>query len=225
MSTRALTSEQLRSYEENGFLIVEDLVTRQDCTAIIDHFMDVQLERKRVPWHTPRDPDSPPRDYWRRYFNTHRQDELSMRYMKLPQARDVLADLMDAEPVGVQSMFFFKAPDTPGQSAHQDTNYIGSEPESLTACWIALDDANEENGTMWVVPGSNRGPLHERGETHDTEEYEDWTDELVGADAMDDVPVVVPAGAGVFFHGRLIHRFSHSGAFLRLWAKLTMSPS
>ena len=58
---------------------------------------------------------------------------------------------------------------------------------------------------MWAVPGSNNGPLLKRGEIVDTEEFEDWTDELVGVDYSHAVPVEAKAGSAVFFHGRLIH--------------------
>ena len=203
---RVLSAEQRASYDENGFVVVDDVLQPSACEELSTHFMDIQLGRKTPEWHKARDPEALPAVYWKRYFNTHRVDDLSMQAMRLGFARDALWDLMDCEPVGLQSMFFFKAPGTPGQAAHQDTNYIPSDPESLTACWLALDDADEQNGTMWVVPGSHRGPLRSRGKVEDTDEYEDWTDELEGVREMPEVPVIAPAGSAVFFHGRLIHR-------------------
>lgn len=202
---RALTPAQVESYNANGFLIIEDFISQDECRLLIDYFMDVHAGRQHIEGITPRDPQSPPAIYWKRYFNTHRVDELSLRYLKLPVVGDVLADLMGYEPAGIQSMFFFKAPGTPGQAYHQDTNYIPSDPETLTACWIAFDDADEENGTMWVVPGSNNGPLLKRRPVSDTNEHEDWTDELVGVDYSREVPLIVRAGGAVFFHGRLMH--------------------
>ncbi|MBI4551015.1 MAG: phytanoyl-CoA dioxygenase family protein [Candidatus Latescibacteria bacterium] len=203
---RTLTPAQVDEYHANGFLIVEDFISPEERRLLIDHFMSIHAGRKQVEGISARDPASPPSVYWQRYFNTHRIDELSMRYLKLPRAGDALYDLMGYEPVGIQSMFFFKAPGTPGQAYHQDTNYIPSDPETLTACWIALDDADEETGTMWVVPGSNNGPLLKRKPVTDTDEHEDWTDELDGVDYSKEVPVIVRAGGAVFFHGRLMHQ-------------------
>jgi len=202
---KELTAEQVARYHQDGFIAVEDFITRDECQTLIEHFMAVHGGEKQVGWHTPRDPESRPDLYWKRLFQTHREDDLSLKYLRLPKIGRALHDLIGAEAAGIQSMFFFKAPGTPGQASHQDTNYIGSDPESLTACWIALDDADEENGAMWVVPGSNNGPLLKRGKIVDAEEFEDWTDELVGVDYSHAFPVEAKAGSAVFFHGRLIH--------------------
>jgi ectoine hydroxylase-related dioxygenase (phytanoyl-CoA dioxygenase family) len=44
---------------------------------------------------------------------------------------------------------------------HQDEANIPTRDRSLTAVWIALDDATLENGCLWVIPGSHRsGVLH-----------------------------------------------------------------
>lgn len=203
---RALTQTQIDEYNANGYILIEDFITQDECRTLIDHFMDIHAGHKRVDWFTPRDPESKPAVYWKRLFQTHQHDALSLKYMKLPRVGRILYDLMGYEPVGIQSMFFFKAPGTPGQAYHQDTNYIPSNPETLTACWIALDDADEENGTMYVVPGSNNGPLMKRGKVVDTDEHEDWTDELIGVDHARETPVCAPAGSAVFFHGRLMHQ-------------------
>jgi ectoine hydroxylase-related dioxygenase (phytanoyl-CoA dioxygenase family) len=41
---------------------------------------------------------------------------------------------------------------------HQDNGYAFVEPQQYLTCWIALTDANEDNGCPWVVPG-----LHKMG--------------------------------------------------------------
>lgn len=39
---------------------------------------------------------------------------------------------------------------------HQDASYLYTEPRSLYGFWIALDDATEENGCLWFIPGSHK---------------------------------------------------------------------
>lgn len=39
---------------------------------------------------------------------------------------------------------------------HQDASYLHTEPQSLYGFWIALDDATEENGCLWFIPGSHK---------------------------------------------------------------------
>jgi hypothetical protein len=53
-------------------------------------------------------------------------------------------------------MLLIKAPRKPGQVWHQDESHIPTRDRSLTAVWLALDDATVDNGCLWVVPGSHR---------------------------------------------------------------------
>ena len=52
---------------------------------------------------------------------------------------------------------------------HQDNSYWRCQPAKLVSIWIALDDTDEENGCMNVIPGSHAsGALeHSRAKTGD----------------------------------------------------------
>ncbi len=39
---------------------------------------------------------------------------------------------------------------------HQDNGYAFTEPQQYLTCWVALNDATEDNGCPWVVPGLHR---------------------------------------------------------------------
>ncbi len=45
---------------------------------------------------------------------------------------------------------------------HQDVTYWGLEPPFALTAWYALDDSDEENGAMRVIPGTHHG-LREHG--------------------------------------------------------------
>jgi phytanoyl-CoA hydroxylase len=38
---------------------------------------------------------------------------------------------------------------------HQDNGYTPLVPEEYVTCWLALDDADVDNGCIWVIPGSH----------------------------------------------------------------------
>ena len=78
-----------------------------------------------------------------------------MRYMLDERIEMHLADLMGDEPIAAQSMFYFKPPGARGQDFHQDNFYLRVQPGSCMAAWVAIDDCDEQNGTMMVVPTSN----------------------------------------------------------------------
>jgi phytanoyl-CoA hydroxylase len=106
----------------------------------------------------------------------------------------------------MQSMLFMKPPGLPGQAWHQDERFIPTRDRTLVGAWIALDDANIENGCLWVLPGSHRpGVLHQTAPHNQPDEF-DPTDEAFGFDDSGAVPVEVKTGDVVFFNGYLLHR-------------------
>jgi ectoine hydroxylase-related dioxygenase (phytanoyl-CoA dioxygenase family) len=53
-------------------------------------------------------------------------------------------------------MVYFKPPGARGQALHQDNRYLKVEPGTCVAAWMALDECDEENGCLEVVPGSHK---------------------------------------------------------------------
>ena len=77
-----------------------------------------------------------------------------MKYMTHPKLRPLLADLFGEEPFACQSMFYFKPPGARGQDLHQDNFYLRVKPGTCLAAWVAIDDADEDNGGMMCVPNT-----------------------------------------------------------------------
>lgn len=67
-------------------------------------------------------------------------------------------------PTIVQSQYIFKQPKIGAKvNPHTDSTFIYTEPLSCVAAWLAMEDANIENGCLCVIPGSHRKyPLQER---------------------------------------------------------------
>ena len=40
---------------------------------------------------------------------------------------------------------------------HQDGTFLYNEPLRLFGFWFPIDDATQENGCLWYVPGSHKG--------------------------------------------------------------------
>jgi phytanoyl-CoA hydroxylase len=104
-------------------------------------------------------------------------------------------------------MLFIKSEGRPGQAWHQDETHIPTRDRSLTAVWIALDNATIENGCLWVIPGSHRaGVLYPDREQNDPRfdcTREAYVFRLREQEAE---PLELPAGAAVVFDGYLLHR-------------------
>ena len=85
---------------------------------------------------------------------------------------------------------------------HQDNGYTPLIPEAYLTCWLALDDADVDNGCLWVIPGSHRQSTLPHHNATDGGPFR------VGYDgpAADGVPVPVPKGAVLAFSSLLLHR-------------------
>lgn len=108
----------------------------------------------------------------KRYFaNECQRTAPSLRQVLFSEA---MADVCEAT-LGDNAYFFFdqfvvKCPEGGMPfSWHQDSGYVvgnGGPPDHApyVTCWIPLDDATEENGTVRLIPGSHRHGIldHER---------------------------------------------------------------
>jgi phytanoyl-CoA hydroxylase len=127
--------------------------------------------------------------------------------LRHPRVVEVLALVIGPDVKAMQSMLFVKAEGKPGQAWHQDEYFIPTRDRSLTAAWIALDDATTENGCLWVLPGSHRrGVIYPEREIDDARF--DCTTEAYHFPYSDGeaVPVELPSGGAVIFNGYLLHR-------------------
>ena len=137
----------------------------------------------------------------------HKVSPAAREALSTPRVVDALRRVIGPNIKAMQSMLFIKSEGKPGQAWHQDEYFIPTRDRSLTAVWIALDDATVENGCLWVLPGSHRrGVLYPGREQHDPRF--DCTTEAYDFPYRDDqaVPVAIPAGTALVFNGYLLHR-------------------
>ena len=198
-------------YDRDGYVIVLDALSpaviasaRDEATAICRGL------RGSIDGVTPANEQDDDATVLRRYLCIHFPHKISPVMLdigRLPAVVDVLCEVIGPNVKMMQSMLFIKAEGKPGQAWHQDEAHIPTRDRSLTAAWIALDDAAVENGCLWVIPGSHHaGVLYPVREQHDTRF--DCTQEAhgFGYHEEDAVPVELPAGAALIFDGYLLHR-------------------
>jgi len=139
--------------------------------------------------------------------NGHKCSPVIMKYLKCPGIANVLTNMIGPNVKCMQSMFFIKSAGKPGQAWHQDEDYIPTRDRSLCGAWIALDDADIENGCLHIIPGSHKPGILWPQYPHNSDQF-DCTFESYDfpyTDA-DSVPVEVPKGTVVFFNGYTLHR-------------------
>lgn len=129
----------------------------------------------------------------------------------------IFAETLDAigyqAPQLWQTMYIFKQAGIGGEVRwHQDASYLITEPPSVVGFWIAIEDANRDNGCLWVQPGGHRSPLRERYEVnHESgEAHLRRLDDTPWPSVNEAVAVEVAAGSLVIFNDHMPHYSSRN---------------
>lgn len=237
---KILSSRQLADYERDGFLVIENFVSRDSCRTLRERAaeliagFDPEGVRSIFSTHeqarTSDDYFLESGDKVRFFFEEdafltggelrqgrelsinkighalHDLDPVFDRFSRDPGLAGLAADLGFARPLLLQSMYIFKQPNIGGEViCHQDATFLYTEPLSVTGFWFALEDATQENGCMWAVPGGHRRGLKSRfvraagGGT----EFKAFDETPWPQDGL--VPLEVPEGTLIVLHGLLPH--------------------
>jgi ectoine hydroxylase-related dioxygenase (phytanoyl-CoA dioxygenase family) len=171
-------------YANDGYLLIPDLIDADTCARLrAESFrfaarksglaVDTQLIHRSAPL---------------RHFVTHG-----------PQVA-LATELLGPNVCFTHQQFIVKHPDERRRTDipwHQDNGYGRLEPPLDLTVWIALDDCTEDNGCLWVLPGSERGDLMPHSTIGGLRG--------VAIDATG-VPLPMDAGTAVLFGGLMLHR-------------------
>lgn len=205
-----LSSEQLAGYERDGFIVVEDLLTSDEVTALRERVAEythggrptaglaIQVEPRvargelRV---------EHPGDGIRKIDHLVQEDDLFRKLGLHPNIVGVIEQILGPDLKMLRNSLLLKPPSVGSQKGmHQDSPYWPIEPMELCSCWFALDDATPENGCMGVLPGAHRrGPLPHIRVT------DDFVIDEAHYDPSEMVLAPVRAGGGLFFHSLIPH--------------------
>lgn len=197
-----LTIGQKEFYDENGYLILP-VFSVEECGALTEHYMTLRKEPRPGDFSGVEPDSNDPLLKYPRMIHMHRWDDVSLKWALDKRLNAVMTALTGVEPFMVQTMLYFKPPGARGQALHQDNYYLRAQPGTCLAAWMALDDCDEENGCMQVVPGSHTLPIlcAEKADTSAS-----FTDVTVPVPpGLEVVPVVMERGEVLFFNGSLIH--------------------
>lgn len=228
-----MSAPDLAAYERDGFLVVRDFLPPADCDALQaraaelvagfdsgavrtvfsardqgharDRYFSESGEAIRF-FYEKEATDQPPGLALNKIGHAlHDLDPVFAAVSRRPQFARLARDLGLEQPLLLQSMYIFKQPHIGGEVGwHQDATYLHTEPSTVTGFWIALDDADRDNGCLMALAGGHRGPLRQR--FHRAGEAL-VTDTLDAAPWPATEPVAIPARRGtlVVLHGLLPH--------------------
>jgi ectoine hydroxylase-related dioxygenase (phytanoyl-CoA dioxygenase family) len=159
-----LSKEQFEFYRENGYLLVENVVTPEQLARMREITYDF-IEKSRAvsvsdgvfdldEGHSPQSPKLT------RIKLPHKQHPYFWEMAKNSGVTEVLRDLLGPNVLLQTSKLNTKAPG--GGAAvewHQDWAFYPHTNDNILACGLMLDDVDLPNGPLQVIPGSHRGPI------------------------------------------------------------------
>jgi len=207
-----LTDEQISSYRENGFLVIENFLDAAElaewrrCT---DEAVEQRLAGTRPPgakWDLTNqgDPDS----FYAQVFTQCLKladSHPGMRTLMFdPRLGEMAATLAGVEGIRIwHDQALIKPPFGNPTAWHLDNPYWSfSSPDALSI-WVALDDATLANGCMWYLPGTHKTARYENvgighNQTDLFKKYPEWR-------GIESVACPCPAGSTVFHNGLTAH--------------------
>jgi ectoine hydroxylase-related dioxygenase (phytanoyl-CoA dioxygenase family) len=190
-------------FDRDGFYVARALFSRAEVEVIGDHYMRLRAEGPK-PGDMGGDAsrgDDDPLNKFARMINMHDWDERTTAWHSDPRLMSTAARLVGDEVVMCQTMIYFKPPGARGQALHQDNQYLRKYP--LIASWVALDDSDEKNGQLVMVPGSHKGGI--LPVRHADTAVSFTSGESVLPPGSREAGITMTAGDAIFFGGFTIH--------------------
>ncbi len=194
----------IKQFQTEGYVIIPTLFSLEEVEIIKAHYMELNKEGHGFEGDNSKllNDDDPLKAY-PRIVHPHRFDKLSLDWLLDNRLQEWTTLLLGAEPYAAQTMFYFKPPTARGQALHQDQRPLAVRPGTCLAAWMAVDDCDEENGCIQIVP--NTQDLPELCMI-DADTSQSFTDQQVPIpEGTEPIPVIMKAGDVLFFNGQVIH--------------------
>jgi len=195
----ALTTEQIRFFGQNGYIIAEIGLDEETIDAAIRD-MDIAIESERN--GRPIWPGIRIQDGWKSSdaVKSIALNPLALSYLAQLYGRKALAFQTLNFPVGTQ------------QKAHSDTIHFNSKPSGFMAgVWVALEDVNLDNGALVYYPGSHKWPEYNMQDVgngigyENYKHYEAFIQERIDESGIKPFYAELKKGQVLIWHANLVH--------------------
>lgn len=190
-------------WQRDGYILARNVFSPEEVAQIREHFMAWNASDRKEDYDKLDPTGQDPLAQFPRIIHPHRKDELSLKFLLDDRLFDAMNEFLSEEPLAAQTMFYFKPPGGRGQALHQDQMYLRAQPGTCIAAWLAVDDCDDANGCLQVVPGSHELPLLCTVKADSSTSF--TTDTVPIPDGFEIIPVHMKAGDVLYFHGNLIH--------------------
>jgi phytanoyl-CoA hydroxylase len=161
-----LNPAQRKFYEENGFIIIRNLVSKEKLKKYEQRFKDIANLKVKIPGLLVQKDisfkDEPRNENTVYKLQDLFLDEELFDYCKDHKILDYVEAFTGKNIMAIHTMLINKPPDagtmTSRHPLHQDLHYFPIRPANPIVCaWTAMEKVNRENGCLVALPGSHKG--------------------------------------------------------------------
>lgn len=198
---RRLSEAELAAFRENGYHSYGRILT--------DEGLREMRRQSMVVWTAEKGAFDPNKTWLENALivDIHHQAPIVRDYYFEGPLVDVAEQIIGPNIKGATSQLTFKMKGNAKPFPwHQDNGYGELDPYNAISCLTALDDTDQENGCLWLIPGSNKkGQLdHEQKQKALETRYKG---ELKAqADESGAIPMPMKAGECLFFSCWTLHK-------------------
>lgn len=196
---RNLAPEELAIFKENGYLVIKNILTADGLEQMRKECM--------IAWNAEKQAFDPNKSWLQNSLlvNIHHQAPAVRDYYFEGPLVDIASQIIGPNIKGATSQLTFKmAGNTKPFGWHQDNGYGELEPYNTLTTLTALDDTDQGNGCLWLIPGSHAGGQIRVNQTE--EEKQKKSEIIVEADDSLAVPMEMRAGDALIFNCWMLHK-------------------
>jgi ectoine hydroxylase-related dioxygenase (phytanoyl-CoA dioxygenase family) len=209
-----LSASQLASWQRDGFFVVPRFADPTVCKAMLERVTVLCASAEtgadvasalRMPEPALRGAPGTAAERTSKLFRIHRHEPVFNAFCRDSRLLTLVSALLGPDLDCFLSQFIFKNPGALGQPWHQDAFYFPFDRRPQVGVWLAVTRATLENGPLWVLPGSQREPIH-RVEPDRREHAQMGYVEITDHDMTGERPVLLEPGDVLLFHSHLMHK-------------------
>ncbi|XP_019866805.1 phytanoyl-CoA dioxygenase, peroxisomal [Aethina tumida] len=208
-----LSEDQKQFYERNGYLLIKNNVEDKLLNEVRQRFLDICNGEADPGFMTVMKDKSLMETGAKgeRLINKIQDflfDDVLWKYCIYPSVVDIVECIIGPNITAVHSMFLNKPPGGDPKLSlhplHQDLHYFPFRPaNNIVASWTAVENVDETNGCLFVVPGTHTGQLykHDYAKDYKNKMYHG----IPNLDHLVRLTVPMEKGDTIFFHPLLLH--------------------
>ena len=188
-----LSKSEINQYNEKGYLAPIDALTKDEANEVRE---EIEFIEKKWPNEL--------EDLGRNYV--HLISPIFDKVVHNSKILDAVESIIGKNILACGTTLFIKNPDKKGfVSFHQDAKYIGLEPHDWVTAWLAVTDANEENGCMRMWKGSHKEDLKFHNQKFDENNLLTRGQTVENVPINKTTPVILKAGQLSLHHPKIVH--------------------